>query len=42
MALVVGLLVLFAMSSLAETKKLEHIGRYTLVRIKKERSLLLR
>lgn len=36
MALAVGLLVLFAMSSLAETKKLKHIGRYTLVRIKGE------
>ncbi len=36
LALTVGLLVLFSLSSLAETKKLKQIGRYTLVRIKGE------
>jgi len=36
LALTVGLLVLFSFSSLAETKKLKQIGRYTLVRIKGE------
>ena len=33
---VVGLLILFSLTSLAETKKLKQIGRYTFVRIKGE------
>jgi len=32
--LVIGILILFTVSSYAETKKLKQIGRYTLVRIK--------
>jgi len=32
--LVIGLLILFSLGTFAETKKLEQIGRYTLVRIK--------
>jgi len=34
--LTVGVLILFSLSTFAETKKLEQIGRYTLVRIKGE------
>lgn len=34
--LVIGILILFSLSSYAETKKLSRIGRYTLVRIKGE------
>ena len=34
--LVIGILILFSLSSYAETKKLKRIGRYTLVRIKGE------
>jgi hypothetical protein len=34
--LTIGVLILFSLSSFAETKKLEQIGRYTLVRIKGE------
>lgn len=34
--LVIGILILFSLSTFAETKKLKHIGRYTLVRIKGE------
>ncbi|MGB6340166.1 MAG: hypothetical protein WBF32_10365, partial [Candidatus Aminicenantaceae bacterium] len=34
MVLVIGVLVLFTVSSFAETTKLKQIGRYTLVRIK--------
>lgn len=34
--LAIGILILFSLSSFAETKKLEEIGRYTLVRIKGE------
>jgi len=34
--ILVGVFILFSLSAFAETKKLEEIGRYTLVRIKGE------
>ena len=36
LALVASILILFTLTSFAETKKLKEIGRYTLVRIKGE------
>jgi hypothetical protein len=32
----IGILILFSLSSFAETKKLKSVGRYTLVRIRGE------